>query len=190
MSVVRSVVLACAVAVLAAGCGTDEPDAERVAYSAPPPSVPPSAGSGQDKAIELSTETCPGTDGGKLVGPVPADWKTDTSRADYCTWSHGTSTLTFEYGDIDGDPWEWVLSQTSVPETLETYPGFEPIRQSRNAGGGPLWHFQYVVNRIDGAVYVDSLQLFRDGWHVTYQADSDEYNRYLERQLIEGLSAT
>lgn len=189
MPLVRSVVFACALTFAVGGCGADEPAVDHVAYSAPPPSIPPSAGSGQDEPIELSTEQCPDTDGGTLIGSVPAGWQVDASRADYCAWSDGTSTLTFEYGDVDGDPWEWILSQANTPERLEQFPGFEPIRQTSNAGGGPLWHYQYVVIRIDGAVYVDSLQLFRDGWHVTYEADSDDYNAYLERQLIKGLEA-
>ncbi|UPK75643.1 hypothetical protein MU582_03100 [Nocardioidaceae bacterium SCSIO 66511] len=189
MYVVRSAVLACALVASVGGCGADDASPQRVSYTAEI-SSPPKAGTAKDERVSLSTETCPDSDGGTLVGVVPDGWQVDSSGADYCSWSRGTSNLTFEYGAIDGDPYKWLLLQSNTAQIDGSIPGYELIRQTSDAGGGPLWHYQYAVARVDGSVYVDSLHLFRGEWHVTYEADSGDYNTYVERELTQALDAT
>lgn len=170
----------CALGVLT-GCTDDDPaPPERIAYSAAPESI--DAGEGIDRPVKLVPQSCFGVDE-SLDGYRPAGWDVVSAGAEKCAWSdpRGDGTLTFAYEVSEKQAWRQVAQANSGQTRNGTIPGYEVIRMSQSdETGSPLWHYRYVD---EGATVIDSYNLFRGHWHITYEADSARFNTYIADQL-------
>lgn len=171
----------------AAGCAADESEADRVAYTVAPSAEAPPPDAGDRAPVETTGEVCVSSGGPSTGVPVPSSWHVEQNSVDGCGWSGDDGTLTLTYGEISNDDdkvWRSVLDQHRAAFRKGTIAGYAFIRYTADEGGGPLWHYRYVAAQADGGVYYDSLNLYRDGWQITYDAKSAEYNNYYAEQLI------
>ncbi len=184
----------CALMLALSGCSADEsPDDHRLSYTVPPSAEQPPEDAGTDTSVETARRTCLASDGPRLDVSIPTAWQVDTSSIDECVWSSDDATISLTYGESptdDSDAWKSVISQHREAEVEDGIPGYAVTRYAANEGGGPLWHYRYVRSGVEGGMYFDSLNLFREGWKITYEADSRDYNRYLADQLIEHAKAS
>ncbi|MDN5855215.1 MAG: hypothetical protein L0K86_20675 [Actinomycetia bacterium] len=185
----RAIALAGALTLPLSGCGGDEPpEEERLAYTVAPSAEPPPADAGTDTSVATERRVCVSSDGPGIKAPIPTAWQVETSDIDECKWSTDDATITLTYGetpDNDSAVWKSILGQHQEAELEGGIPGYSITRYAENEGGGPLWHYRYVDSGVEGSVYIDSLNLYRDGWQIAYEAESLDYNRYLADQLIE-----
>lgn len=186
----RVAVVACA-GVLLGGCGGGAgPAADRIAYSAEPAQAPSGdAPEGIDETVAMSGQTCYSTGAENLYGVRPKGWRVEPNGPGRCAWADpdGEATLEFEYDVPEEDAWKQVLSvnQTETVEPDE-YPGYTFVRLSGpGEQDGPLWHFQYLEG---GSTYVDSFNLYRGRWRITYRAESEQFNEYIAEQLLSTVS--
>lgn len=188
VGVPRWVALASALALASAGCGGDDAPDERLAYTVVPSAEAPPAGAGTRSSVETDVQMCLSGDGSSVEVPVPSSWSGDGRANDECSWASDGGTITLTYGEIadnDADVWQSLLAQHNAAQLEHAIPGYAFIRYTANEGGGPLWHYRYIDAEVEGGVYVDSLNLYRDGWQITYEAESTAYNSYLADQLIQ-----
>lgn len=183
--------LVCAMALVAGCSGDEQPSSDPIAYSAQP-SEPPSDGppspEGLPKQVAMAEQTCYSSGTQSLVGVYPAGWQVDPNGIGRCSWAgpHG-GTLEFVYvSDVDSDKaWEDAV-QVNQREGIDPdeYPGYSFVRLAGPAEpDGPLWHFQYL----DDSTYLDSFNLYRGHWRITYESPSSEFNSYLAGELTDRL---
>lgn len=184
-----AIALAGALALTLSGCeGDDSADEHRLAYTVPPSAEPPPDDAGTDTSVETRRQVCIASDGPRIAAPIPTAWNVETSNIDECVWSGDDATITLTYGEIPTDKsgaWKEVIAQHRKAQLEDSIPGYAFTRYTSNEGGGPLWHYRYIESGVEGSVYFDSLNLFRDGWKITYESESLDYNRYLADRLIE-----
>ena len=183
----RLAVVACAGAMLG-GCGggDEEPAADRIAYSADPAQAPSGdPPEGIDERVGMTEQTCYANGPENLSGIHPKGWTVEPNGLGRCAWSdpQGGATLEFEYEVPEDEAWKDVLAVNNS-ETLdsEEYPGYTFVRLAGpGEPDGPLWHFQYLQG---GSTYVDSFNLYRGHWRITYESESARFNEYVARRLL------
>lgn len=190
----RAIALVGVLVASVAGCSQDSSDDEkRVEYTVVPSAEPPPSDTGPDSSVETERQQCPSSGGRAIAVPVPTAWQTDVEDVDNCKWVSDDASITLTYGELpedDAEAWKAVLNQHQTAEFTDKIPGYAIDRYTANAGGGPLWHYRYIDSTADGGVYLDSLNLYRKGWQITYEAESTSYNSYFAEDLIDQASVT
>ena len=168
------------------GGGDDEPET-RLEYTSTASVEAPPSDAGRTTSIETNQQNCLSSGGDPVAVPVPTAWTKQVEEVDRCEWSSGDTSITLTYGEVpedDSEAWKTILDGHNAAELEDSIPGYAVDRYTANEGGGPLWHYRYVDAQADGGVYFDSLNLYRDGWQITYEAESSDYNTWLAEQFV------
>lgn len=176
------------IAVLAAallgGCAGGEDPSQRISYTASESSAQESALTGIDEQIEMVEDKCLGSGGGAIKVVRPATWQTTVEAVDGCKWdSESSGHLEFVRGDFE-DAWKHVVAENQSAQFDGDIEGYDMQAMTKNKQGGPLWHYRYTEERDGGTVTVDSYNVFRGKWRLTYTSESSRFNEFIARKLL------